>query len=250
MVAISKEEEVQKISTSIFVTNFPNHAKVKDLWNVCKQYGQVVDAFIPDIKSKAGGHTPGSDEDNMTLKELTDLCTTLLQKVLDLEKVKTAQAKEIASLSRRKVYKQGRKNLKSQQMFQDNVLDKDADTDMIVEDNGNGEKGGSTTETVSTTRPEVSTVEPKTPPPTTNLFDDKDVTIANTLIDVDHELAVRLTLEEQEKYTVEERSKLLAEFFERRKKQLAKERAEAIRSKPPTKNSVKELNDELSKLYM
>nr|GEX55133.1 nucleotide-binding alpha-beta plait domain-containing protein [Tanacetum cinerariifolium] len=26
----------------------------KDLWNVCKQYGQVVDAFIPDRKSKAG----------------------------------------------------------------------------------------------------------------------------------------------------------------------------------------------------
>nr|GEX68534.1 nucleotide-binding alpha-beta plait domain-containing protein [Tanacetum cinerariifolium] len=54
MVAISKEEEVQKISTSIFVTNFPDHAKAKDLWNVCKKYGQVVDAFIPDRKSKAG----------------------------------------------------------------------------------------------------------------------------------------------------------------------------------------------------
>nr|GEX76768.1 ChaC-like family protein [Tanacetum cinerariifolium] len=49
------EEEVQKISTTIFVTNFPDHAKAKDLWNVCKQYGQVVvDAFIPDRKSKAG----------------------------------------------------------------------------------------------------------------------------------------------------------------------------------------------------
>nr|GEW86715.1 hypothetical protein [Tanacetum cinerariifolium] len=62
-------------------------------------------------------------------------------------------------------------------------------------------------------------------------------------IDADHELATRLTYEEQEKYTVEERltyeeqekytveerSKLLAEFFERRKKQLAKEKAEAIR---------------------
>nr|GFB38959.1 DIE2/ALG10 family [Tanacetum cinerariifolium] len=54
MVAISKEEEVQKISTSIFITNFLDHAKAKDLWNICKQYGQVVDAFIPDKKSKAG----------------------------------------------------------------------------------------------------------------------------------------------------------------------------------------------------
>nr|GFC90192.1 hypothetical protein [Tanacetum cinerariifolium] len=28
-----------------------------------------------------GGHTSGSDEGSMSLKELTDLCTTLLQKI-------------------------------------------------------------------------------------------------------------------------------------------------------------------------
>nr|GEZ66046.1 protein kinase-like domain-containing protein [Tanacetum cinerariifolium] len=50
----NRPEEVQKISTSIYVTSFPDHAKAKDLWNVCKQYDQVVDAFIPDRKSKAG----------------------------------------------------------------------------------------------------------------------------------------------------------------------------------------------------
>nr|GEV11121.1 hypothetical protein [Tanacetum cinerariifolium] len=65
-------------------------------------------------------------------------------------------------------------------------------------------------------------------------------------IDVDHELAARLTHEEQEMYTIEERSKLLAEFFERRKKQLAKEMAEAIMSKPPTKTQSFE---EIQKLY-
>ncbi|GJU95933.1 ribonuclease H-like domain-containing protein [Tanacetum coccineum] len=58
-------------------------------------------------------------------------------------------------------------------------------------------------------------------------------------IDVDHELAVRLTNEEQEKYTIEERARLLAELFDRRKKQLAAERAEAIRNKPPTRTQVK-----------
>nr|GEU87699.1 hypothetical protein [Tanacetum cinerariifolium] len=80
------------------------------------------------------GHTPGSDEGSMTLKELMDLCTTLSQK-------------------------------------------------------GSGEKGGSTAETVSTARPdisaarlEVSTTEPKTPPTTTTLFDDEDVTIADNLV--------------------------------------------------------------------
>ncbi|GKB71871.1 hypothetical protein Tco_0933283 [Tanacetum coccineum] len=58
------------------------------------------------------------------------------------------------------------------------------------------------------------------------------------IIDVDHELAVRLTHEEQEKYTIEERARLLAKFFERRKKQLAAERAEEIRNKLPTRTQV------------
>ncbi|GJV59268.1 hypothetical protein Tco_1465368 [Tanacetum coccineum] len=58
-------------------------------------------------------------------------------------------------------------------------------------------------------------------------------------IDVDHELAVRLTHEEQEKYTIKERARLLVEFFERRKKKLAAERAEAIRNKPHTRTQVR-----------
>ncbi|GJR88636.1 hypothetical protein Tco_0212647 [Tanacetum coccineum] len=40
-------------------------------------------------------------------------------------------------------------------------------------------------------------------------------------IDVDYELAARMIQEEQEKYTIEERAMLLAEFFKRRKKQLS-----------------------------
>nr|GEU64722.1 hypothetical protein [Tanacetum cinerariifolium] len=60
-------------------------------------------------------------------------------------------------------------------------------------------------------------------------------------IDVDHELAARLTHEEQEMYTVEERSKFLAGFFDRRKKHLAKEQVEAIRSKPPIKTQLRNL---------
>nr|GFC67053.1 nucleotide-binding alpha-beta plait domain-containing protein [Tanacetum cinerariifolium] len=50
----SKEEEVQKISTSIFVTDFPDKFSTKDLWNVCNQYGSVVDAFIPNKKYLSG----------------------------------------------------------------------------------------------------------------------------------------------------------------------------------------------------
>ncbi|GJS16634.1 hypothetical protein Tco_0411106 [Tanacetum coccineum] len=58
-------------------------------------------------------------------------------------------------------------------------------------------------------------------------------------MNVDHKQAVRLTHEEQGKYTIEERARLLAEYFERRKKQLATESAEAIRNKPPIRNQVR-----------
>nr|GEW51184.1 RNA-directed DNA polymerase, eukaryota, reverse transcriptase zinc-binding domain protein [Tanacetum cinerariifolium] len=50
----SKEDDVLKISTSIFVTNFPDRFGAKDLWNTCKPYGHVVDTYIPDKRSKAG----------------------------------------------------------------------------------------------------------------------------------------------------------------------------------------------------
>ncbi|GJT86219.1 DNA helicase [Tanacetum coccineum] len=50
----TKEEDVLKISTSVFMTNFPEQASAKDIWNACKLYGHVVDAFIPNKRSKAG----------------------------------------------------------------------------------------------------------------------------------------------------------------------------------------------------
>ncbi|GJX22221.1 hypothetical protein Tco_0226666 [Tanacetum coccineum] len=46
-------------------------------------------------------------------------------------------------------------------------------------------------------------------------------------MDASEELAARLQMEEREMYIIEERSKLLAEFFERRKKLLAEERVAA-----------------------
>ncbi|GJX79557.1 nucleotide-binding alpha-beta plait domain-containing protein [Tanacetum coccineum] len=50
----SKEDDVSRISTSIFVTNFPDSFKAMDLFHVCKQYGHVVDSFIPMKKTKEG----------------------------------------------------------------------------------------------------------------------------------------------------------------------------------------------------
>nr|GEX65482.1 putative ribonuclease H-like domain-containing protein [Tanacetum cinerariifolium] len=165
--------------------------------------GALIQSIDPPLL--IGGHTPGSNKGSMTLKELTDFCTTLLQKVLDLENVKTAQAKEIANLKKRVTKLEQRQSLRISG-FHSFRVDKDADTKMIVEDKA-------------------------------KMYDE-----VQAQIDVDHELAVRLTHKEQEKYTVEERSKLLVEFFERRKKQLAKERAEAIRRKPSF--------EEIHKLYI
>ncbi|GJU91842.1 hypothetical protein Tco_1304265 [Tanacetum coccineum] len=53
---------------------------------------------------------PQSGEDSMQLFELMNLCTSLQEKVIDLEKAKTAQAKEIASL--KKIVKQLEKRRK------------------------------------------------------------------------------------------------------------------------------------------
>ncbi|GJV40194.1 hypothetical protein Tco_1418634 [Tanacetum coccineum] len=69
-----------------------------------------------------------------------------------------------------------------------------------------------------------------------NLYDE-----VQARIDDDHELAVSWTQEEQEKYTVDERAKLLAEYFDNRKKQLAEERAAAIKKKPPTRTQLRSL---------
>nr|GEW93517.1 RNA-directed DNA polymerase, eukaryota [Tanacetum cinerariifolium] len=48
----SKEDDVNCISISIFVMNFPESFYAKDLFHTCKQYGHVVDSFIPSKRTK------------------------------------------------------------------------------------------------------------------------------------------------------------------------------------------------------
>ncbi|GJT28614.1 RNA-directed DNA polymerase, eukaryota, reverse transcriptase zinc-binding domain protein [Tanacetum coccineum] len=50
----TKKEVVQKISTSVFITNFPDSFSAKDLFKTCSQYGNVVDSYIPNKRSKTG----------------------------------------------------------------------------------------------------------------------------------------------------------------------------------------------------
>nr|GEW47367.1 RNA-directed DNA polymerase, eukaryota [Tanacetum cinerariifolium] len=50
----SNSDHTRTISKSIFVTNFPDSTTSKDLWELCKGYGIVVDVYIPNRLSKAG----------------------------------------------------------------------------------------------------------------------------------------------------------------------------------------------------
>nr|GEV73123.1 RNA-directed DNA polymerase, eukaryota [Tanacetum cinerariifolium] len=48
----TKEDDVARISTSIYVTNFPESLSAKELFQSCKVYGHVVDSFIPTKRAK------------------------------------------------------------------------------------------------------------------------------------------------------------------------------------------------------
>nr|GEW83169.1 hypothetical protein [Tanacetum cinerariifolium] len=287
---------------------------------------------LPHDSPLLSGYTSDKVEGSLNLEELSDLCTNLSNRVFALDTVKDAQAKEILTLKARikkleeveSVSKQGRKNAKSGPTKDDSAkLDAELDEDMEYIDTEEAMNEGwqSTVDTtmpdddtarpdVSTARQELSTAGPITPTTTTTIFDDEEITLADTLIklnddkakgvafkdleytnrptrsiltlkplptidpkykgkevererhgeeqasmnyianlydevqariDASHELVVRWTHEEREKYTVVERAKLLAEYFERRKKQLAEERAAAIRNKPPTKTQLRRL---------
>ncbi|GKA79069.1 hypothetical protein Tco_0785606, partial [Tanacetum coccineum] len=131
-------------------------------------------------------NTLGSEEDSMKLQELMDLCTKLSDKVLDLENVNNAQALEIQKLKKREdTSKQER-----------NKIDQDEGISWFQEDSETqgryGHDIGVNTATTSITTASVpittvgvsvSTAEPSTPPTmTTNVIEDKDLIIAQTLM--------------------------------------------------------------------
>nr|GEZ87602.1 nucleotide-binding alpha-beta plait domain-containing protein [Tanacetum cinerariifolium]GFA09575.1 nucleotide-binding alpha-beta plait domain-containing protein [Tanacetum cinerariifolium] len=74
----SKEDDVSKISTSIFITNFSDSFSAKELFNSCKQYGYVVDVFIPTKRSKVGKRFGFVRFTNVLNEErlVNNLCTT------------------------------------------------------------------------------------------------------------------------------------------------------------------------------
>ncbi|GJZ72262.1 hypothetical protein Tco_0636113 [Tanacetum coccineum] len=79
---------------------------------------------------------PHSGEDSMQLSELMNLCTSLQEKVLDLEKAKTAQAKEITSLKKRVKQLEKRRKLRPSGLRRlrkgRKIEDLDADTEVTL----------------------------------------------------------------------------------------------------------------------
>ncbi|GJU34146.1 hypothetical protein Tco_1182500 [Tanacetum coccineum] len=87
----------------------------QDSGNINKTQSKATPNEFSSIGTNSGGgpwviHTARSDEDSLKLNELMELGTTLQQRVLDLEKTKTTQHNEIASLKMRvkKLEKKGR----------------------------------------------------------------------------------------------------------------------------------------------
>ncbi|GKC89929.1 hypothetical protein Tco_1150578 [Tanacetum coccineum] len=183
-----------------------------------------------------------SGEDRLKLTKLKDLCTNLQKKVLDLEKAKTAQDSEIASLKKR-VKKLERRN-KSRTLGlkrlrkvgsarrldssdEDSLDDQEdaykqgrkiADIDADAEDKG-----------------KAKMTEPEKPLKKKDqiMYDQEDNTQA--MMDADRLLAKRLQAREQEELTDEENASLFVELLEKRKKHFASLRAQEKRNKLPTK---------------
>ncbi|GKD24360.1 hypothetical protein Tco_1230574 [Tanacetum coccineum] len=206
---------------------------------------------IPYDSPLPGVNIPRSDEGSLELNELMDLVTKLSHRVFDLEKVKTAQAKEIAGLKRRvtKVEQRQRSRILKNHLFRfgsprRQSLGKDAeiqgkigvdDTEVVkgkIDANDTKVVKGSgdtevfdTKKAVSTAGEEVSTASvpktistaaPRTPPTTTTVFDDEDVTMAmaQTLIKMKEEKAKEKGCDAQMERDVEVALRLQAELDE------------------------------------
>ncbi|GJU74175.1 copia protein [Tanacetum coccineum] len=199
-----------------------------------------------------GGHTSDRAKGALNLHELSVLCTNLSNRVLALESIKDAQAAEISELKSRI------KKLETNTVFDDQDVDQDP------KDKGKGVLKESPVKKVK--RSDLDAAQIAKDAEIARLIHEKElaemekereerqrqdqasVDYISSLydevqakMDASEELAARLQMEEREMYTIEERSKLLAEFFERRKKLLAEERVAAIRNKPPTRTQLRSL---------
>ncbi|GJU39862.1 hypothetical protein Tco_1192819 [Tanacetum coccineum] len=128
----------------------------------------------------ARGNTLRSDEDRLELDELMALCTTLQNRVLDLEKTKTSQDNGIASLKRRakKLEKKNRSRThKLNRLYKVGLTARENDEVNVVKE---------VVEVISAAGNVVSTAGAATTvsAATTTTDDDGDITLAQALIEI------------------------------------------------------------------
>ncbi|GJV61581.1 retrovirus-related pol polyprotein from transposon TNT 1-94 [Tanacetum coccineum] len=197
------------------------------------------------------GNTLRSNEDRLKLDELMALCTTLQNRVLDLEKI-TTQNNEIAKSSNNKeslgedASKQGRIDVidVDEEMFDVNVLDgkevfvveqevavKDVNNELNVVEEVvefiNSAKLITDAAQVSAAGNVVSTAGDAT---TVSTATTTTATITTGKIDADHQLAKRLQAQEQEELSIEEKPTLFQQLLDKRRKHFAVKRAEEKRN--------------------
>ncbi|GJT21163.1 hypothetical protein Tco_0891100 [Tanacetum coccineum] len=219
---------------------------------------------------EAEGNTLRSDEDILKLEELMTLCTTLPNRVLDLEKTKTTQHNEIAKLKRsvkkamksknrlrthklKRLYKVGltarvESSDNEESLSKDaskqgriNAIDVDEEITLVNVQKFSIAGDATTVSAATTTTTTITTID--------------DITLAQALmeikstkpkekgwdinnrqkIDADHQLAKRLQAQEQEDLSINEKATLFQQLLEKRRKNFAAKRAEEKRNKPPTK---------------
>ncbi|GJU90256.1 hypothetical protein Tco_1302679 [Tanacetum coccineum] len=197
-----------------------------------------------------GVNTPQSDEDRLKLNELMEFCTKLQQRVLDLENTKTAQAQEITSLKLRvkKLEKKGgSRTHKLKRFYKERKIDgidKDAEITLVHETQGR--YGDEEMFDTGVLNGDEVLAEPEVTIKDVNLSVD-EVTLAQALaalkteeeeeerlarekaqrekeanivewdnvqamIDADYQMAQQMQAEEQEKLSIEEKSKLFKLF--------------------------------------
>ncbi|GKB81009.1 reverse transcriptase domain, reverse transcriptase zinc-binding domain protein, partial [Tanacetum coccineum] len=51
---VSMVDDLAKISLTVYVSNFPSHLTVRELWNICGKAGTLVDVYIANRKNNLG----------------------------------------------------------------------------------------------------------------------------------------------------------------------------------------------------
>ncbi|GKF01121.1 hypothetical protein Tco_0028044, partial [Tanacetum coccineum] len=176
-----------------------------------------------------------SDEDRLELDELMALCTTLQNRVLDLEKTKTSQYNEIASLKRRvkKLEKKNRsRTYKLKRLYKVGLTARvESSRDEECLDALNGEEVFVAGHNENVVEEVVDAAQVSTVATTVTITTD----MTRAKIDVDHQLAERLQAQEQEELSIEEKATLFQQLLDKRRNHFATKGAEEKRNKPPTK---------------